>query len=337
MEKMVKANMVSRPVSAKDVLDLPVQTTDFLAQRVLHDYPKFNEMEKLYLLGLFDRTTEAIAEPVSLTEEDKSIVLGRPPPSMLAKNMKLLTGFDTIKEVLQHYFSPGRTYLLSEEAIAAISAGWWTEESYMACHNTNWISMNRHVPTATNKAAKRRVYSLHPQEEAFYRKIRARLLEQHGMTMKHGGMHVGINRGQAKQFICDPWPDQQIRIANMAEKVAERLRHTTAEDAQQLLDLRKEVERETEKTPLHLDLFTTEQDQGWKEASEEEFNRATKKTSDEFMSQILEQEANRRKMLRNVIEIAQSVLDEREQCRPPDRNQAVLPGNRTRESLTSLA
>ncbi|KAJ2976501.1 hypothetical protein NQ176_g4912 [Zarea fungicola] len=77
-----------------------------------------------------------LADPTSLTDEQMSTVLLRPPLQVLAWNIKTTIGLDSIAEVLRDYWNPDRTAKLSYDAHEFITMGWWTFHSadiYQLC------------------------------------------------------------------------------------------------------------------------------------------------------------------------------------------------------------
>mgnify|MGYP005989089437 CR=1 FL=1 len=162
------SRLISTCVSAKQLIDMPFETGSILAMAILRgNDARLTKTARLYLMSRLTPLTRAMAVPEQLTEEERNHALRRPPSEVLAKNMKELTGFGTMSEILMHYWYFNRMDLLSDEAIAAIAADWWTIESYEACLPVGAFGLMANTELEA-RAAQRRAFSTVPDEHAFH-------------------------------------------------------------------------------------------------------------------------------------------------------------------------
>ncbi|KAB5515020.1 hypothetical protein GE09DRAFT_1161225 [Coniochaeta sp. 2T2.1] len=136
---------------------LPPVSRSF-CQKAAEDNDSLNPMERLYLLSRLNLPGKALAHPESLSEEERNVLLGRPPRRILLNNIhrcfpvpsprpEHVVGedshggdddrsgggqsagkrdFDTVAEVADAFRDGERMATLSYKALECVALGWWT-------------------------------------------------------------------------------------------------------------------------------------------------------------------------------------------------------------------
>jgi hypothetical protein len=131
---------------------LPPTSRSFY-EKAAKENASLTPVERLYLLSRLDLPGKALARPDSITEEERDLLLGRPPPEILASNIRRFfppassepepvggedsersggqqqagkRHFATAAEVADAFRDPERLATLSYEALECVALGWWT-------------------------------------------------------------------------------------------------------------------------------------------------------------------------------------------------------------------
>lgn len=186
-----------------------------------------------------------MAIPQMLTEDERNRVLRRPPPEVLTQTLKSLTGFSTTAEILQHYWNPDRTYLLSGEAIAAITAEWWTFESYEACRDFGVFRGLGQTPIE-GEAAIIRAYSTIPDELDFKQAaLRDGRHVHYAFSMISVDRSIATNTKQRTPpsvSACQSTSYFLEKAIKLIMIIAREIVRSTPQDASDLAELRRYVE-----------------------------------------------------------------------------------------------
>jgi len=169
--------------------------------RAAKDNASLTPVERLYLLSRLDLPGKALARPDSITEEERDLLLGRPPPEILASNLRRffppmssesepVGGEDgeasgaqqqqagkryyaTVAEVADAFQDPERLAALSFEALECVSLNWstLTQENIPR----PWTDWERQTDDASAVAAGVLLRSIRPGEKALEDAARKRL------------------------------------------------------------------------------------------------------------------------------------------------------------------
>ncbi|KAK3938614.1 hypothetical protein QBC46DRAFT_317446 [Diplogelasinospora grovesii] len=156
-------------LSLEELGSSPPQISRNLYRKASQHNDQLSKAERLLLLSRRDLLGKALAYPDSLTEAQRDAVLTRPPPDVLAANIRHVTGLSTVAEVVHAFWSPtggggDRTAELSYAALRCITLDWWTPESedrYRVEQPPSWADGPAH------EAAVVLLLSARPEEAAF--------------------------------------------------------------------------------------------------------------------------------------------------------------------------
>lgn len=132
---------------------------------------QLTKAERLLFLSRLDLYGKMLADPASLDALQFDQVCQRPPPDVLARTIKAITGLGSIAEVLREFWAPDRVDKLSYSALEAITMGWWTFDTSEVYAIDEDYSDDA-VVTAVSVLAE----SIRPEEFAFENAARAKFL-----------------------------------------------------------------------------------------------------------------------------------------------------------------
>jgi hypothetical protein len=237
-------------------------------------------VERLYLLSRLDLPGKALARPDSITEVERDLLLGRPPPETLADNIRRFfppaspepepvggeggerSGgqqqqagrryYTTAAEVADAFRDPERLASLSLEALECVSLGWWTlTQEHVPAPWTDWGQMR---DDASAEAAGILLDSMRPGEKAFEDAARdlwlapemgekVGLMERENDATEEGHLKV---LEKMEQYAADA----ALLREELRAEVARKLEELSGEDRTALEELRErmrvEVARDAE-------------------------------------------------------------------------------------------
>lgn len=240
-------------ISLEDVIGSSPKIAQSLRRKAVDHNDQLTKVERMLLLSRLDLAGKTLADPKSLTDTEVDQILGRPPPAVLRANIKLLTGLDSIAEVMRDFWSPDRTEKLNYDTLECISRRWWTPHSD-EIYDTAYLSDDDEV-SGVVEAASELGASLRPEEVAFEEAATSRFLSS---DSEHDE-NVGTLFASQKQTKSEEeWSketerrlqehkDEAARLRKELEgRLGDELKSTTEEDIKAFAELRKRMEVEFE-------------------------------------------------------------------------------------------
>lgn len=227
-------------------------------------------VERLYLLSRLDLPGKALARPESITEEERDLLLGRPPREILASNIRRFfppassdpepasgedgqrsdgqhqagkRHFATAAEVADASQDPERLATLSYQALECVSLGWWTLTQERV--PPPWTDWEQQTDDASAVAAGVLLSSMRPEEKAFEDAARERwlgpeMMEKMGVAEREDDAteeaHLEVLE-KMKQYAADAARlREELRV-----EVARKLEELSEEDRAALEELRERI------------------------------------------------------------------------------------------------
>ena len=232
----------------QDVIGSSPKIAQSLRRNAVDHNDQLTKVERILLLSRLDLAGKTLADPKSLTDSEVDQILGRPPPAVLRANIKLLTGLNSIAEVMHDFWSPDRTEKLNYDTLECISRHWWTPHSDEVYGDDDEVS-------GVVEAASELAALLRTEEVAFEEAATSRFLSLDSEADETAGT-IFARQGQTKSE--EEWSKEtEQRIEKHEEDVAqlrkelearleEELKSTTAEDVKAMAELRQRMEAELE-------------------------------------------------------------------------------------------
>ncbi|KAJ3490461.1 hypothetical protein NLG97_g5773 [Lecanicillium saksenae] len=164
--------MSETPLTDEYFGTLPPPISKRLCEKAAQQNDELTRAERWLLLcqGVYD--AQFLADPASRTDENFNRALARPPPEILAENIKLAFGGGrtSIAEVLRDYWDPDRTEQLSYWAHECATLCWWTLHTGATYRRPPDADVSEAVFDAAGELAGK----LRPQEMALEKAITTR-------------------------------------------------------------------------------------------------------------------------------------------------------------------
>lgn len=248
-----------------------------LYQKAVTSNPTLTPLERLYLLSRLDLPGKALAQPESISEEDRNFLLLRPPRAVLAANIWRLfrTEVTTIPEVVDKFKDDLSS--LSYAVVECISLNWWTMEQ--ECAPAPWAEdWGGNTGDEGVDAAERLMQGLGPAETAFEDAARE-IFTRADVDGMGGG--VGEDEGEGEEVEMLSVEERAEGLVIEAGKLREvlcgevkaRLEKLSEEDRVELEALRERMVVEVEKDE--------EEDKKRKEEEKEERKRKAEEEVEE--------------------------------------------------------
>lgn len=148
--------------------DSPAPVSKALCKKAATRNGELTQAERWLFLSQGVLHGQLLADPKSLTPEQMSRVLCRPPLDVLAWNIKTTTGLSSVAEVIRDYWNPDRTKTLGYYAHECITMQWWTMHTARVYDTPAPEGVNPAVLDAATELA----CSLVPEECAFEDAVR---------------------------------------------------------------------------------------------------------------------------------------------------------------------
>lgn len=241
-------------LSLEDIIGSKPKIAQSLHRKAVDHNDQLTKVERILLLSRLDLAGKTLADPKSLTDTEIDQILGRPPPAVLRANIKLLTGLDSIAEVMRDFWSPDRTEKLNYDTLECISRRWWTPHSDET-YDTASLSDDDDEVSGVVEAASELAASLRPEEVAFEEAATSRFLSADSENDKSAGT-IFASQEQTKseeqgseetERRLEEHKDEVARLRKELEaRLEEELKATTDEDAKAMAELRERMEAEYE-------------------------------------------------------------------------------------------